>query len=57
MTKYNNYDFQILSEKFSKFEAFDLLKVMIKKVFYKKIVLTSSFGAESIVILHLVRHR
>ena len=54
MKKYNNYDFQKFSEKFSKLKAIDLLKVMIKKIFLKKIVVTSSFGAESVVILHLV---
>ena len=54
MIKYNNYDFQKFSEQFSKLETVDLLKVMIKKIFRKKIVVTSSFGAESIVILDLV---
>ena len=54
MIKYNNYDFQKFSEKFSKLDAFELLKVMIKRIFSKKIVVTSSFGAESVVILHLV---
>ena len=54
MTKYNNYDFQKFSDQFSKLEAFELLKIMIKKFFFRKIVVTSSFGAESVVILHLV---
>ena len=54
MIAYNNYDFQKFSEQFSKLNAFNLLKIMIKKIFLKKIVVTSSFGAESIVILHLV---
>ena len=54
MIKYNNYDFQKLSEEFSSLKASSLLKIMIKKVFKKKIVVTSSFGAESIVILDLV---
>ncbi len=51
---FNNSDFQKLSEEFSKLDSIDLLKVMIKKVFKKKIVLTSSFGSESIVILHMI---
>ena len=54
MIKYNNYDFQKFSEQFSKLGTTDLLKVMIKNIFKKKIVVTSSFGAESIVILDLV---
>ena len=40
MKKYNNYDFQKFSEKFSKLKANDLLKVMIKKIILKKIVVT-----------------
>jgi phosphoadenosine phosphosulfate reductase len=54
MIKYNNYDFQKFSEQFSKLGTVDLLKVMIKKIFKRKIVVTSSFGAESVVILDLV---
>tara|TARA_B100000029_G_scaffold79792_1_gene71301 strand:+ start:3805 stop:4503 length:699 start_codon:yes stop_codon:yes gene_type:complete len=50
----NNSEFQKLSEKFSKLDSINLLNVMIKKIFSKKIVLTSSFGSESIVILHMI---
>ena len=54
MIKYNNYDFQKFYEKYSKLEAINLLELMIKKVFHKKIAVTSSFGAESVVILDLI---
>ena len=54
MKKFNNYDFQKFAKLYSKLEAPDLLKIMINKIFKNKIVLTSSFGAESIVILDLV---
>ena len=54
MIMFNNSDFQKLSEEFSKLNSMNLLKVMIKKIFKNKIVLTSSFGSESIVILHMI---
>ena len=54
MTKFNNFDFQNFSKKYSKMNALILLENLIKKVFYKKIAVTSSFGAESIVILDLI---
>ncbi len=54
MIKFNNFDFQNFCSKYSKLNAVNILKVMIKDIFHGKIVVTSSFGAESIVILHLV---
>ena len=54
MTKFNNFDFKNFVKKYSKLKTTDFLKVMIKDVFHKKIAVTSSFGVESAVILHLV---
>ena len=54
MIKFNNFDFQNFSKKYSKLSAIKLLEVMVKKIFLKKIAVTSSFGAESVVILHLI---
>ena len=54
MIKYNNFDFQNFYKKYSNLDSEKLLKIMIKNIFYKKIAVTSSFGAESAVILHLV---
>ena len=54
MTKYNNFDFQNFYKKYSDLDSEKLLRIMIKDIFYKKIAVTSSFGAESAVILHLV---
>jgi len=54
MIEFNNFDFQNFCFKYSKLNAVNILKVMIKDIFHNKIVVTSSFGAESVVILHLV---
>ena len=54
MTKYNNFDFQNFYKKYSNLDSEKLLRIMIKDIFCKKIAVTSSFGAESAVILHLV---
>ena len=54
MIKYNNFDFQNFYKKYSNLDSEKLLRIMIKDIFYKKIAVTSSFGAESAVILHLV---
>ena len=54
MTKFNNFDFQNFVKKHSKLKTTDFLKVMIKDIFHKRIAVTSSFGVESAVILHLV---
>ena len=54
MTKYNNFDIKNFYKKYSNLDSEKLLRIMIKDIFYKKIAVTSSFGAESAVILHLV---
>ena len=54
MTMSNNFNFQNFYKKYSNLETNKLLKIMIKDVFFKKIAVTSSFGAESAVILHLI---
>ena len=54
MTMFNNYNFQDFYKKYSNLGSQKLLNIMIKSVFHKKIAVTSSFGAESVVILHLV---
>ena len=54
MTKFSNFNFQNFYKKHSNLDSKKLLKIMIKNIFYKKIAVTSSFGAESAVILHLV---
>ena len=54
MTMFNNYNFQDFYKKYSNLNSQKLLNIMIKNVFHKKIAVTSSFGAESVVILHLV---
>ena len=54
MIKYNNFDFQNFYKKYSNLDSEKLLRIMIKDIFCKKIAVTSSFGAESAVILHLV---
>ena len=54
MIKSNKIDFETFNKNYSSFDTEKLLKVSIKNIFYKRIALTSSFGAESAVILHLV---
>ncbi len=54
MTVSNNFNFQNFYKKYSNLETNKLLKIMIKDIFFKKIAVTSSFGAESAVILHLI---
>ena len=54
MTKFNSLNFQNFYKTHSDLDSRKLLRIMIKDIFYKKIAVTSSFGAESPVILHLV---
>ena len=54
MTKFNNFNFENFYKKYFNLDSEKLLRIMIKDFFYKRIAVTSSFGAESAVILHLV---
>ena len=54
MTKFNNFNFKNFYKKYFNLDSEKLLRIMIKDFFYKRIAVTSSFGAESAVILHLV---